>query len=249
VRDAFGGAAIEVAIVLGSGLGDAVRVDGEAVPYAELPGIPVPGVAGHAGIARVGTCAGRRVVAFAGRHHLYAGHSPREATALVRLAAAAGARTIVLTNAAGGLDPTLRAGDLVAIDDHLNLTGATPLHFATDGFLDLTDAYAPRLRALVRDRASAFVRRGGIYAGVRGPAYETPAEARMLRALGADLVGMSTVLETIAARACGLEVLGLALVTNVHGGGEALAHTDVLAAARRGADALARTLDAILPAA
>lgn len=246
----FEGASVEIAIILGSGLGEAIgaRITGVAIPYAELPGIPAPGVCGHDGIAHAGRFAGRRIVAFAGRPHLYAGYSAREATTLIRLASAVGAAIIILTNAAGGLDPTMTAGDLLVIADHLNLTGATPLDFEDGAFLDLRDAYSPRLRALVSRHAGAFVQRSGIYAGVRGPAYETPAEARMLRTMGADLVGMSTVLETIAARKLGMEVLALSLVTNVHGTAEPLDHAEVVKAARQGTRRLTEMLETLLPA-
>lgn len=208
--------------------------------------MPAPHIAGHAGIARAGIWAGRRVVAFAGRLHLYRGHDAREVTVLVRLAYAAGARTIVLTNAAGGLDPTFAAGDVMAIADHINLTGTSPIaHDDAEPFLDLRDAYAPHLRERARAH-TAFVVREGVYVGVRGPHYETAAESAMLRALGADAVGMSTVLETIAARRLGMDVLGLSLITNAIAPDRDVSHAEVLAASRAGSERIAQIVEAIL---
>ncbi|GAC1299982.1 MAG: hypothetical protein NVSMB19_05610 [Vulcanimicrobiaceae bacterium] len=198
-------------------------------------------------MAVAGRWAGRRVVAFAGRVHLYQGHTPADVVYLVCLAAASGAKTIVLTNAAGALHAAYAAGDVMLVTDHINLTGASPLDAArADAFVDMTDAYAPRLRALVRERAGAPHLREGVYAGVRGPHYETPAEAEALRRLGADAVGMSTVLETIAARSLGLEVLGLSLITNASGASSAVSHQDVLAAARAGSSRIADVVEATL---
>ncbi|GAC1497264.1 MAG: hypothetical protein NVS1B2_18890 [Vulcanimicrobiaceae bacterium] len=174
-------------------------------------------------------------------------------TYLVRLAAATGAHTIVLTNAAGGLDAAYAAGDVMLVADHLNLTATSPIA-GDDGepFVDMRDAYAPALRALAR-RAPPHTSppkpgREGVYAGVRGPQYETPAESEMLRRLGADAVGMSTVLETIAARRLRLEVLGLSLITNVIGPNRNVSHADVLAASRDGSDRVARLIEGVLRA-
>jgi purine-nucleoside phosphorylase len=250
------GGALEVAVVLGSGLAEGVgpRIAGVEIPYDRLSA-PVPALAGHPGVAYVGTWSGKRVVAFAGRAHLYQGHSPQVVTYFVRLAAASGARTIVLTNAAGALNPAFVRGDVMLLRDHLNLTGATPLDASRasrgaqgDPFLNLTDAYAPHLRTLAR-AASVDVRlQEGVYAGVRGPQYETAAECEALRRLGADAVGMSTVLETIAARFLGLDVLGLSLITNTAGASEALSHAAVLEASREGAERVARTIEGTLAA-
>lgn len=242
------GGALDVAIVLGSGLSQAVcdRIDGRDIAYEKL-GAPGAGVAGHPGKARVGTWVGKRVAAFAGRAHLYEGYSAREVTYTVRLAAACGAKTIVLTNAAGGLDPAYARGDVMLIADHLNLTGDTPLRPGShEPFLDLTDAYAPRLRALARERAHGATLREGVYAGVRGPQYETPAEREALRRLGADAVGMSTVLEAIAARSLGMDVLGLSLIANANSSTVAVSHTDVLAAATTGGAWIATIVEGIL---
>ncbi|MGH7748187.1 MAG: purine-nucleoside phosphorylase, partial [Candidatus Dormibacteria bacterium] len=207
-----------------------------------LGGRPAP--RGHEGVALAGRFAGRRVLAFLGRRHLYQGWDAREVAAPVALAVNAGATTVVLTNAAGGLDPQMRAGDLMLIRDHLNLTGHSPLDGSRDDpFLDLHDAYAPRLRALARSLDPAL--REGIYAGVRGPQYETPAEAALLRVLGADAVGMSTVLETLAARARGCEVLGISLIGNLLDPVTVVSHADVLAAGAHGAVRLGDLLEAV----
>jgi len=244
------GGAIDVAIVLGSGLADGARarIDGVEIPYAKLHA-PASALAGHPGLAYAGAWAGKRVVAFAGRAHLYQGHSAAEVTYFVRLAAASGARTIVLTNAAGGLNADYAAGDLMLIRDHINLTGTTPLDgTSTDPFLDMSEAYAPRLREIARETALDIPLREGVYAGVRGPQYETPAEWEALRRLGADAVGMSTVLETIAARALGAEVLGISLITNAAAGAESVSHTGVLAASQAGSEKVALVIERFLAA-
>jgi purine-nucleoside phosphorylase len=248
LREAAGGS-IDVAVVLGSGLADAVyeRIAGVSIAYNKLAGAPESSIAGHRGEAIVGTWGGRRVVAFAGRVHLYQGYTARRVTYFVRLAAAAGAKIVILTNAAGGLNPAFTAGDLMLISDQLNLTGEASSGIDTSNpFVPMIDAYAPRLRALALRAAPAMLLRQGIYAGVRGPAYETPAEARLIRSMGADAVGMSTVLETIAARALGLEVLGISLITNVIAASVDVSHEEVLLAARAGSRQLARLLDGVL---
>ncbi len=236
--------------MLGSGLSPAVlaSIDGRDVAYGKLA-LPITTVAGHLGIARAGTWVGLRVVAFAGRAHLYQGHPPHAVAALVRLAHACGARTIVLTNAAGGLSASFAAGDIMAIADHLNLTSVSPIAGDDDDpFVNMRDAYAPHLRE--RARASAanagIALREGVYAGVRGPHYETPAESEMLRRLGADAVGMSTVLETIAARRLGMDVLGLSLITNAIAPDRDVSHADVLAASRDGSERIATIIDGVL---
>jgi purine-nucleoside phosphorylase len=249
------GGAIEVAIVLGSGLAGALR--GHAgfttISYADLGGLPAPSALGHVGEALAGEFGGKRVVAFCGRYHLYEGRTAREVASLVALGAAAGARTIVLTNAAGGLDPTMRAGDIMLIRDHLNLTAQNPLAGAelfpgaTERFIDMSVAYAPHLRAIARpagERAGLRIREG-VYGGWPGPSFETPAEIAMLRILGADAVGMSTVLETCAARACGIDVLGMSLITNVHSGAPTTAD-EVMREAARSAAAFAAMLAGIV---
>lgn len=221
----------DVAIVLGSGWAPAVAALGSptaVLPMADLPGFTPPTAVGHSGELMSLRIGEHQVLVLAGRVHAYEGHDLRHVVHPVRTACAAGARVVVLTNAAGGLHPDLQAGQPVLISDHLNLTGRSPLVGAQ--FVDLTDAYAPRLRRLARETDPGL--REGVYAGLPGPHYETPAEIRMLRTLGADLVGMSTVHETIAARAAGAEVLGVSLVTNLAAGisDEPISHAEVLAA-------------------
>jgi purine-nucleoside phosphorylase len=196
----------DVAIVLGSGWVPAVEALGGAtheLPVTDLPGFAPPAVEGHAGRVRSLLVADKRVLAFLGRTHLYEGRGVDAVVHGVRTAAAAGCRTIVLTNACGGLRAGLSVGDPVLISDHLNLTNRSPLVGAR--FVDLTDLYSPRLRGIVREIDPSITE--GVYAAMPGPQYETPAEIRMLATLGADLVGMSTVLEAIAARAEGCEPL------------------------------------------
>jgi purine-nucleoside phosphorylase len=255
LRERAGGE-LDCAIVLGSGFGAVLRerIEGVTIPYRKIDGMPEPGVAGHAGEARVGTLHGRRVAAFSGRFHLYEGRSTDEVIYPVCAAAQAGAKTLVLTNAAGGVNPDYRPGELMLIADQLNLTGTSPLlgpdplPGQTERFVDMVDAYDPRLRELARRVAGehAIALQDGVYAGLLGPAYETPAEARYLRTIGADAVGMSTVLETIAARALGRSVVGFSLITNVHGAGAPTSHEEVLAAARHGAEDVARMIEGIV---
>lgn len=225
----------DAALVMGSGWVPAADAIGETVseiPFTDLPGFQAPAVAGHGGRIRVvRTAAGRHALVFLGRTHLYEGLGVDAVVHGVRTAAAAGVRTIVLTNAAGGLRPeTQNVGDPVLISDHINLTGANPITGTT--FIDLTEVYSRRLRALVREIDPTLAE--GVYVAFRGPTYETPAEIRMLRTLGGDMVGMSTVLEAIAAREANLEVLGLSLVTNPGAGlsGEPLNHEEVLEVGR-----------------
>jgi len=236
--------------VLGSGLSDGVRerIDGTDIAYEKLYAPERP-LAGHPGVASAGTWAGKRVAAFAGRAHLYQGYSVDDVTYFVRLAAAAGARTIVLTNAAGGLNRAFARGDVMLISDHINLTGATAVEKTrSDPFLNLTDAYAPHLRVLARQHAGAVAIREGVYAGVRGPQYETGAESEALRRMGADAVGMSTVLETIMARSLGIDVLGISLISNVIGPQNDVSHAEVLAASHDGAAAVAAVIEGVLGA-
>ena len=219
----------DVALVMGSGWVPAADALGPAeveVPVTELPGFLPPGVAGHAGRVRSVQVGGRRVMVLLGRTHLYEGRGVEPVVHGVRAAAAAGCRTVVLTNAAGGVREGLQVGQPVLVSDHLNLTARSPLVGAH--FVDLVDLYSARLRELVRSVDPSLAE--GVYAALPGPHYETPAEIRMLRALGADLVGMSTALEAIAARAEGMEVLGVSLVTNLAAGmtGQPLDHAEVL---------------------
>jgi purine-nucleoside phosphorylase len=221
----------DVAVVLGSGWVPAADELGTPVAegsVADLPGFLPPAVAGHAGRYRSVDVGGRRVLVLLGRTHLYEGRGTDAVVHGVRTAAAAGCRTVVLTNAAGGLREGLSVGQPVLVADHLNLTARSPL--VGPRFVDLTDLYTARLRALAREVDPSLEE--GVYAALPGPHYETPAEIRMLRGLGADLVGMSTALEAVAARAEGLDVLAVSLVTNLAAGitGEPLDHSEVLAA-------------------
>jgi purine-nucleoside phosphorylase len=242
-------AAHDVLVVLGSGWTPAADRFGETtveVPIGELPGFPAVGVAGHAGVLRsVETAGGRRILALLGRVHAYEGHELSTVVHAVRSAVRAGCHTVVVTNAAGGLRSGMRVGQPVLIADHLNLTGRSPLagppapvELDLPRFVDLTEAYSRRLRALAREIDPSLAE--GVYAGLPGPHYETPAEIRMLQTMGAELVGMSTVHEVIAARHVGAEVLGLSLVTNLAAGlgGGNLDHADVLEAGRASAEAM-----------
>ena len=226
-----GAASHDVAVVLGSGWASAADRLGVAeveLAFTALPGFLPPAVDGHAGRVRSIVVRGRRVLVLLGRTHLYEGRGTDAVVHGVRVAAAAGCRAVVLTNAAGAVREGLRVGQAVLVSDHLNLTACSPLAGAR--FVDLVDLYSARLRALAREVDPDLVE--GVYAALPGPHYETPAEVRMLRVLGADLVGMSTALEAIAARAEGLEVLALSLVTNPAAGvtGAPLDHAEVLAA-------------------
>jgi len=233
-----------IGVVLGSGLGafadelsNAVRID-----YARIPGFPASTVAGHAGQMVVGAIAGVPVAALAGRLHFYEGYSMDEVTLPVRALGRMGIRALVITNAAGGISAEYRRGALVVIRDHINLQGTNPLAGHNDErfglrFPDMTHTYSERLRAIARDEGT---RQGtalaeGVYAAVTGPSFETPAEIRALRTLGADLVGMSTVPEVIVARQMGIEVLGISCVTNLAAGilDQAITHEEVLETGER----------------
>jgi purine-nucleoside phosphorylase len=232
----------EVGLVLGSGLGGLAEgvEDAVAIPFAELPGWPAASAPGHAGRLLLGRLDGVPVVCLQGRLHMYEGHSARLVVEPVLLMGRLGARVIVLSNASGGINEAWPAGTLMLIADHINLTGHNPLLGPNDDslgprFPDQVDAWSPRLRALMQRAAGdeGIELEEGVYIGLTGPTYETPAEVRMLRTLGADAVGMSTVLEAIAARWAGLEIVGVSLVTNPGAGvtGEPLSHDEVLAAA------------------
>ncbi|HVC14514.1 MAG TPA: purine-nucleoside phosphorylase [Acidimicrobiales bacterium] len=241
----------DVAIVLGSGWSPALDELGVAdaeIPMHELAGFPAPTVAGHSGVVRSVRVQALRVLVLAGRVHLYEGHPPATVVHGVRTAAAAGCRVVVLTNAAGALNAEYEVGQAVLIRDHLNLTAASPLEGPAPPagyglpFVDLTDLYSARLRALAHAEGPNLAE--GVYAGLRGPHYETPAEVAMLTSNGADLVGMSTVLEAIAARHLGLEILGVSLVTNAAAGrtGAPLDHAEVVAAGKASAARVGRLL-------
>jgi purine-nucleoside phosphorylase len=237
----------DVALVLGSGWVPAIDALGTAqaeFPVTELPGFLPPAVEGHAGRIRSLEVGGVRVLGFLGRTHLYEGRGVEPVAHGVRVAAAAGCRIVILTNACGGLRPGLSVGEPVLIRDHLNLTGTTPLLGAR--FVDLSDLYAARLRKLVREIDPSITE--GVYAQFHGPQYETPAEVRMAGILGADLVGMSTALEAIAAHAEGCEVLGISLVTNLAAGlGDPLDHEEVLAVGKASATRMGELLAQLIP--
>lgn len=249
IAERTGVAEHDVAVVLGSGWAPAVAELGApvaTVPMVELPGFSPPAAQGHAGQLMSMRIGAHRVLVLLGRVHAYEGHDLRHVVHPVWAACAAGVRTVVLTNAAGGLRDGFTVGQPVLISDHLNLTGRSPLIGAH--FVDLVDAYSPRLRQIARDIDPSLAE--GVYAGLPGPHYETPAEIRMLRTVGADLVGMSTVHETIAARAAGAQVLGVSLVTNLAAGitGQPLSHDEVLAAGRRSAARMGGLLAAVIAA-
>src|SRR4051812_38347453 len=233
---------------MGWGWFPAVDALGEAtaeIATTDLPGFAPPAVAGHAGRIRSVRSGDKQLLVFLGRTHFYEGLGVRAVVHGVRTAAAAGCRAIVLTNGCGGLKDTWSPGTPVLISDHLNLTATSPIEGAH--FVDLTDLYSPRLRALCRDVEPDLDE--GVYVQLPGPHYETPAEIRMVRAIGGDLVGMSTTLEAIAAREAGLEVLGISLVTNLAAGitGEPLNHEEVLEAGNAAATRMGALLAAIVP--
>jgi purine-nucleoside phosphorylase len=242
-----------VGIVLGSGLGGLANdlEDPVAIPFGEMPGWPIATAPGHVGRLLLGRIGGRGVVMLQGRFHLYEGNDPGLVVQPILLFHALGARLLVLTNAAGGLDPSFGPGTLMVMTDHINLTGRSPLtgpNADTLGprFPDMTDAWSPRLRSKLHAAGAAedVELREGVYVGLTGPTYETPAEVRMLAALGGDAVGMSTVLECIAARWVGLEVCGVSLVTNAGAGysGAPLTHEEVLEAGATAGPRLARVI-------
>ena len=234
----------DVAIVLGSGLGDVASslADGVTSPYAAIPNWPAAAVVGHAGKLVVGTLAGRTVAALCGRAHYYEGHELATVTFPTRVLGALGVRTLILTNAAGGIDVTLTPGTLMLIDDHINLLGSNPLVGPNDErfgtrFPDMSEVYSRRLRQVAQEAAAS---RGltvshGVYVAVHGPSYETPAEIRFLKTIGANAVGMSTVPEAIVARHMGMEVLGISCITNAAAGvlPKPLVHDEVMETARR----------------
>lgn len=247
----------DVAIVLGSGwqgVADGLGTAEAERAASDFPGFPTPTVAGHHGELRSLTVGDHRVLLFVGRTHLYEGRSPAEVVHPVRTAVIAGARVVVLTNAAGGLDPAMKPGQAVLIRDHLNLMGASPLSGPAPPagyrarFVDLTDLYPAKLRALAGEVDPALTE--GVYAALGGPHFETPAEVAMLRRTGADLVGMSTALEAIAAHHLGASVLGISLVTNLAAGVSPtpLDHEEVLAAGAAAAPYLVELLSGVLSA-
>lgn len=247
----------EVAIVLGSGLGEFTRALDDAVvcAYDDVPNWPASAVVGHAGRLVVGSIAGRRVAALSGRAHYYEGHDLRTVTFATRALALYGVPRIVLTNAAGGINFDLTPGTLMLIEDHINLMGANPLVGPNEDrfgvrFPDMTEVYSRRLRGIAGDVAGRLgIRLGrGVYVAVHGPSYETPAEIRFLRTIGADAVGMSTVPEAIVARHMGMEVLGLSCISNAAAGvlPQPLVHDEVMEVARRVRETFSALLEGIV---
>ena len=238
------GAVPEVAIVLGSGLGDFAGslANATGVPYRDIPHWPASAVIGHTGTLVAGETVGRRILALAGRVHVYEGHPMRTVTFGIRVLATLGVKVLVLTNAAGGINTSFSQGALMLITDHINLIGTNPLVGPNEDrfglrFPDMTEVYSKRLRALAVEaaRAAGGALTEGVYIAVHGPSYETPAEIRAFRVLGADAVGMSTVPEAIVARHMGVEVLGLSCITNMAAGvlPRPLHHEEVMETARR----------------
>jgi purine-nucleoside phosphorylase len=251
------GAVPTVGVVLGSGLGDFAETLGDAVtfPYAEIPHWPVSSVVGHAGRLVVGTVAGRRVVVLAGRSHFYEGHTLQVVVFPTRVLARLGVRQLILTNAAGGINTSFPPGALMVIDDHINLLGSNPLIGPNDErigvrFPDMTEVYSRRLRTMADQVGAArgIALTHGVYLAAHGPSYETPAEIRAYRGLGADAVGMSTVPEAIAARHMGVEVLGISCITNMAAGvlPQPLVHDEVMETARRVRDQFVALLEGVI---
>jgi purine-nucleoside phosphorylase len=240
----------KIAIILGSGLNAAVHDPIESIEYAEFSVLPKPRVSGHAGKFSLGEISGVRVIFAQGRVHLYEGYSAGEVTANVRMLAHAGIEKLVVTNAAGALNPKFKPGDWMMITDHLNLTGTSPL-IGRPEFLDLSNAYSARLQKQFGDAAQKIgvLLHQGVYAAVVGPQYETAAEVRMLQNLGADAVGMSTVLEVIQARALEMEIAGFSCIANLATGlsSTTLSHGEVLETGRKAAKDFSRVLGEALP--
>ena len=257
VKTRAGSVVPDVAVVLGSGLGDfANRLqDAVTIPYGELPNWPASNVIGHAGTLVIGTLAGRRVAALSGRVHYYEGHDLRTVSFAARVIGRLGVKVLILTNAAGGINVALKPGTLMVIDDHINLLGSNPLVGPNENafgvrFPDMSTVYSKRLRdiadAVAREQGLAIGH--GIYVALHGPSYETPAEIRFLRTIGADAVGMSTVPEAIVARHMGVEVLGISCISNAAAGvlPQPLNHDEVMAVARQVRGAFAALLEGII---
>ncbi|TJY44407.1 purine-nucleoside phosphorylase [Cohnella pontilimi] len=248
----------EIGLILGSGLGvlgDDLD-DSVTIPYADIPHFPVSTVEGHAGELVLGRLQGRQVALMRGRFHMYEGYEAERTALPIRVMKALGVKTLLVTNAAGGVNLDYEPGDLMVISDHLNLTGRNPLVGPNDNalgvrFPDMSEAYSKRLREVTRTAASelGFQTKEGVYAGLLGPNYETPAEIRMLRTLGADAVGMSTVAEVIAARHSGLEVLGISCISNMAAGilDQPLSHEEVMETSEKVKERFISLVLAVLP--
>ena len=243
IRSKIGKRSPSVGIILGSGLGGLAEKieDSVKISYGDIPGFQVPKALGHSGTLVAGTLAGKEVVAMAGRFHIYEGHPPALSGFPVRVMHALGVRTLFVSNAAGGVNQKFEAGDLMLITDHLHLMWTNPLIGAQqpgeERFTDMSQAYDPALRDLLRkaSKKTGVELHEGVYAALFGPSYETPAEIRMLRGLGADAVGMSTVPEVLVARALGVRVAGISAITNAAAGvtGAAVSHSEVLDVGRQ----------------
>lgn len=249
----------EIAVVLGSGLGDfaSTLTDAVTLKYEEIPHWPASAVIGHAGQLVYGkTASGRDIIALSGRVHFYEGHDLGTVTFATRVLGLLGVKVLILTNAAGGINTSFAQGALMVIDDHINLMGSNPLVGPNDlrfgqRFPDMTEVYSKRLRAIahdVREAAGLTTLEHGVYVGLHGPSYETPAEIRYLRIIGADAVGMSTVPEALAARHMGIEVLGISCITNMAAGvlPQPLNHDEVMETARRVRTQFVALLEAII---
>ncbi|QYK68009.1 MULTISPECIES: purine-nucleoside phosphorylase [Paenibacillus] len=248
----------EIGLILGSGLGilaDLIQ-DGISIPYQDIPHFPVSTVEGHEGELLLGTIEGRAVVMMKGRFHMYEGYGPQLTAFPVRVMKQLGIQSLLVTNAAGGVNTSYEAGDLMVISDHLNLTGQNPLIGPNDAgmgvrFPDMSEAYSRRLREIAKQTANqqGFSLQEGVYAGLLGPNYETPAEIVMLRTLGADAVGMSTVSEVIVARHAGIEVLGFSCITNMAAGilDQPLSHGEVMETAEKVREQFLKLVLAIIP--
>jgi len=247
-----------VGIILGSGLGEFAEqvMDAVAIPYAEIPHFPQSTVQGHSGRMVIGSLNGVEVVVMQGRVHAYEGYSMEEVTFPTRVLKLFGVERLVVTNAAGGIDPRYGQGAIVGISDHINLTGTNACVGSNEArfgprFHDMSAAYAPRMLEIAKDEAQrqSWTLKTGVYLAVLGPSYETPAEIRAFRTLGADLVGMSTVHEVIVARHMGIEVVGLSLVTNMAAGvlDQAIDHEEVMEIGRRVAAQFSSLLSAVVP--
>ncbi|KEO79307.1 purine-nucleoside phosphorylase [Paenibacillus polymyxa] len=248
----------EIGLILGSGLGilaDLIQ-DGISIPYQDIPHFPVSTVEGHEGELLLGTIEGRAVVMMKGRFHMYEGYGPQLTAFPVRVMKQLGIQSLLVTNAAGGVNTSYEAGDLMVISDHLNLTGQNPLIGPNDAglgvrFPDMSEAYSRRLREIAKQTANqqGFSLQEGVYAGLLGPNYETPAEIVMLRTMGADAVGMSTVSEVIVARHAGIEVLGFSCITNMAAGilDQPLSHGEVMETAEKVREQFLKLVLAIIP--
>jgi purine-nucleoside phosphorylase len=252
IEDATGRRQHDVAVVLGSGGSEIAQglVGENSVPYKEITGMQVPRVEGHEAILYSGDIAGAATLVFAGRSHLYEGYDAKAVTHWVRAAYDAGCRTFILTNAAGGISAELEIGEPCLISDHINLTGTNPLigpdHGPGPRFPDMSHIYSPELRALARSVDPAL--KEGVYAGLLGPSYETPAEVKMLASLGADLVGMSTVLEAIVAHYLGGRVLAISTVSNRAAGLRqgSLSHEEVIQATKQSRDRVMQLIKGVI---